>query len=297
MVDVQGVYAAAITPRGPHGEIDFGAAFELVDFLAKGGVSGIALFTGAGEYAALSLEERSRLVYLAAKRSRVPVLVGIGSATLDQSLELAREARQAGAAGLLLPPPFFFHYRQDDLEEFYLQFASQGGSGGLAFLSHNPVYTTPIESETARALMATGHFAGIEDGGGDPQLFAGFQAAASCVLAGHDPSLAGALKAGAQGAISGVACAVPELVTALARAIREDREAEAQELERRMQELIAWCREFPQPVALRTAAALRGIQTGAHSVPLSASKKKRMEEFREWFQDWLPAAKKLSAKA
>jgi 4-hydroxy-tetrahydrodipicolinate synthase len=297
MVDVQGVYAAAITPRGPQGEIDFGAAFELVDFLAKGGVSGIALFTGAGEYAALSLEERSRLTYLAAKRSRVPVLVGVGSATLDQSLELAREARNAGVAGLLLPPPFFFHYRQDDLEEFYLQFATQGGGGGVAFLSHNPIYTTPIESGTARVLMATGHFAGIEDGGGDPETFAQFQAAATCVLAGNDPFLAAALRAGAQGAISGIACAVPELVTALVRSIREGREGEALELERRMQELIVWCREFPQPVALRTAAALRGIKTGAHSVPLSASKKKRMEEFREWFQDWLPAAKKLSAKA
>lgn len=297
MVDVQGVYAAAITPRGSQGEIDFGAAFELVDFLAKGGVSGIALFTGAGEYAALSVEERSRLTYLAAKRSRVPVLVGVGSATLDQSLELAREARNAGAAGLLLPPPFFFQYRQDDLEEFYLQFAAQGGGGGVAFLSNNPIYTTAIESDTARALMATGHFAGIEDGGGDPQTFAQFQAAANCVLAGNDPFLAAALRAGAQGAISGIACAVPELVTALVRAIREGREAEALELERRMQELIAWCREFPQPVALRTAAALRGIKTGAHSVPLSASKKKRMEEFGEWFQDWLPAARKLSAKA
>ena len=28
-----GVYAATITPRGKHGDVDFGAVFELIDFL------------------------------------------------------------------------------------------------------------------------------------------------------------------------------------------------------------------------------------------------------------------------
>ena len=297
MAEVQGVYAAAITPRGKQGEVDFGAAFELVDFLAGGGVSGVALFTGAGEYAAFSVEERSRLVYLATKRSRVPVLAGVGSATLDHSVALAREARDAGVDGLLLPPPYFFRYRQDDVHEFYLQFAAHLGTGAATFLSNHPVYTTGIEPETARALMATGHFAGIEDGSGDPQTFACMKTAASCVLAGNDPFLPSALRAGAHGAVSGVAGAVPELVTALDRAIRAGEEAEAEALERRMQDFIAWCQELPQPAVLRMAVELRGIQTGAPSVPLSPSKQKRMEEFREWFQDWLPAAKKRSANA
>lgn len=297
MAHVHGVYAAAITPRGAQGEVDFGAAFELVDFLAKGGVSGVALFTGAGEYASVPLDERCRLVYLAAKRSRLPVLVGVGAATLDQSVALAREARDAGAAGLLLPPPYFFHYDQDDLHEFYERFASQVGEGAVTLLSNNPVYTTAIEPETAQALIATGHFAGIEDGSGDAATFGRMRAAAECVLAGNDPFLPEALRAGADGAISGVAGAVPELVTALERAIRAGHQAEAAQLEGRMLAFIKWCREFPQPAALRVAVAARGIHTGAHSIPLSASKKKRMEEFRAWFGEWLPSVKKLSANA
>jgi len=49
MSGLQGVYAAAVSPRGKQGDLDFGAAFELLDFLGKAGVSGIALFTGTGE--------------------------------------------------------------------------------------------------------------------------------------------------------------------------------------------------------------------------------------------------------
>src|SRR3954447_3322260 len=97
-----GVIAAALTPRGKNGDVDFGAAFELIDHLCAARVCGIALFTAAGEYPAFTLEERTRLVYLAAKRSRVPVFAGAGSITLDDSVNLAREAQHAGAAGIFL---------------------------------------------------------------------------------------------------------------------------------------------------------------------------------------------------
>ena len=129
MTGFQGVNAAAITPRGKQGEIDLGAAFELIDHLCSAGVRGIVLFSGNGEYPAFTVEERSRLVYLAVKRSRVPVLVGVGSATVDLSVALAREAREAGAGGLLLPPPFFFRYEPDDVLEFYRRFTAQLESG------------------------------------------------------------------------------------------------------------------------------------------------------------------------
>src|ERR1035437_8418531 len=122
MTEDHGVIVAALTPRGQKGDLDFGAAFELIDHLFAAQVRGIALFTAAGEYPAFSLEERTRVLYLAAKRSRVPLYAGVGSIGLDDSLSLAREARRAGAARVCLPPPHFFRYPQEEIREFYLQF-------------------------------------------------------------------------------------------------------------------------------------------------------------------------------
>ena len=44
MSELQGVHAAVSTPRSGQGDIDFGAAFELIDRLCAAGVRGIVLF-------------------------------------------------------------------------------------------------------------------------------------------------------------------------------------------------------------------------------------------------------------
>jgi dihydrodipicolinate synthase/N-acetylneuraminate lyase len=287
MIDVHGVYAAAITPRGKHGEIDFGASFELVDFLCRGGVTGIALCSAAGEFAALSLDERSRLVYLAVKRSRVPVLVGVGSATLEGSLSLAREARDAGAAGLLLPPPHFFDYDQDDLREFYLQFARQLGEGTSTFLSQLPPPGARLQTVTALDLLSTGHFAGVEDGAGADSVHriqAACQGRPWRILSAGDATLCEARCAGAHAAISPTACALPELMTALDRAPQDQR------LNARLGEFLSWVDQFPPPVVIKTATSLRHLKTGPLSVPLSPEKQKKLEQFRAWFEPWLACA-------
>jgi 4-hydroxy-tetrahydrodipicolinate synthase len=297
MTDVSGVIASAITPRGKQEDVDFGATFELVDYLCAAGVRGIALFGATGEYPALSLDERSRLIYLAVKRSRVPLLVGVGSATLDVSATLAREARRAGVAGLLLPPPYFFRYQQDDIREFYLQFAAQVGAGAAIFLCNIPSFASEIAVESALNLLETGLFAGIENAGGDLEYFARLKPAADArpfaLLVANDALFTRARsEGGCSGAISLAACAVPELMLALERAITSGNQQAATRLDEMLQEFRAWIDWFPQPAAIKAALGLRGLQTGPLPVPLSPEKRKKLDEFREWFQGWLPGMKK-----
>ena len=299
MTEVQGVIAAAVTPRGQEGDVDFGATFELIDYLCAAGVRGIALFTAVGEFPLLALDERSRLLYLAIKRSRVPVLAGVGSAALDQSVALAREARDAGAAALLVPPPHFFRYRQDEIREFYVQFAARVGTGPVALLSNAPCFTSGLSVETALDLLETGRFGGIEDSSGDLQIFSRLQAAAGAftLLVGSDALFTRARCDGAAGAVSSLACAVPELVVALDHAICAGDSTRVARLDGMMQEFAAWMDQFPQPVIVKVATGLRGLKTGPVPVPLPPAKQQRLDEFREWLQGWLPEMKKLSAHA
>jgi dihydrodipicolinate synthase/N-acetylneuraminate lyase len=296
-----GVNAAAVTPRGKQGEIDLGAAFELIDHLCRSGVNGIVLFSDYGEYPAFTAEERSRLVYLAVKRSRVPVLVGVGSATLEGSVALAREARDAGADGVLVPPPFFFRYDSDDLLEFYQRFASQLGSGMDIFLSNTPASASPIAVDTALELLESHAFSGIEDASGSIDSFVSLQTSASQssfrLLVGSDALFTRARCGRIGSAISASACAVPELVMALDRAIDASRTAEIERLHSALQEFLDWESRFPRPAIVKLATGLRGLKTGTIPVPLSPAKERLLAQFREWFQGWLPSVKKMAANA
>jgi 4-hydroxy-tetrahydrodipicolinate synthase len=289
---LQGVHVAAITPRGKNGDINFGALFDLIDYLCAARVAGIALFTAFGEYPALAIEERARVTYLAVKRSRVPVLAGVGSATLDHSLELAREARSAGAAAVLLPPPIYSQPDPEDVFEFYSQFAAQLGSGPALFV------TGDVAPEMACRLLESGHFEGAIDGSGTVESLDHLCACAQgrTILAGDDRMLVHARSAGL-GVVSAAACAAPELTMSLDSAIRAGNGTETARLDAMRQELLAWLDRFPLPVGVKTAVAARGIQTGPLAVPLCPERQQCLEQFREWFKGWLPAIKKMASHA
>jgi dihydrodipicolinate synthase/N-acetylneuraminate lyase len=290
---IRGVYVAAVTPhRDKSYEADVGAMLELMDFLAAAGVHGIALLGSTGEFLHLAFDDRIRLVQMAVKRSRVPVLVGVGHSTFDGALELGREAAMAGAAGLLLMPPYFFRYGQEDIREFYMQFAAAMAGPTRIFLYNIPAFTNEIAIDTATALLGTGLFAGIKDSSGQyshfERLLAVSKEAPFTLLIGNDRIYSRARQTGAHGIVSGVACAVPELLVALEDAIAKNLTAKVARLDALLQEFIDWHNKFPTPVAIKTGAAERGLKIGPLASPLSLASQRRLDEFREWFRAWLP---------
>jgi 4-hydroxy-tetrahydrodipicolinate synthase len=239
------------------------------------------------------------LTYLAVKRSRVPILAGVGSATLDISLDLAREARDAGASAVLLPPPLCPRYEQDDLREFYLEFSRQLGSGIAVFVSAQAGASSEITPAAAIDLLSTGRFAGIEEGRDDLDGFLRMKDAAQGsswqVLQGSDALFTRARCAGGCCAISAAACAVPELLMALDRAISTRRSEQVERLDGELRKFLEWASRFPPPLAVRVATGLRGLKTGPVVMTLSSAKQKLLDEFRTWFQAWSPGLKRLCA--
>jgi 4-hydroxy-tetrahydrodipicolinate synthase len=286
-----GVIAAAVTPHKRGTEPDIGATLELIDFLCAAGVQGIALLGSTGEFVNLKFDDRVRLVYLAVKRSRVPVLAGVSHSTLDGAVELGCEASAAGAAGLLLMPPYFFRYRQPEIREFYLRFAGGMSRGAPVYLYNIPAFTSGIAGETALQLLSTGLFAGIKDSSGDWDNFQALSAYKQehsyTLLVGHDAIFAQARRAGADGVVSGVACAVPELLLALERAIAQNDAAETARLDARLHDFLGRIERFPTPVAIKAALEARGIKTGPPPVPLAPETQAALEEFQEWFRAWV----------
>jgi 4-hydroxy-tetrahydrodipicolinate synthase len=294
------VFAAAVTPHraGVEGP-DFSAMLELVDFLAACGVRGVCLLGTTGQFLDYSFTERQRLVYLAVKRSRVPIIAGVTHSTLAGAIQIAGEATAAGAECLLLAPPYYFRYGQREIAEFYLQFARETGDTVPLLLCNIPQFTSAIDVGTVRKLIDTGRFAGIEDSSGDwpyfEQLIALKKERPFVLLCGDETISARALAAGADGLISGCACAIPELLVGLARAVAAgDREAVVL-LNARLLEFVAWTRRFPFPAGIKRAVELRGQKAGPPATPLASETQQELDEFSAWFKSWLPEMRKAAA--
>ncbi len=291
-----GVYVAAITPHRREGyEADFGAMLELVDFLAKAGVQGICLLGSTGEFLNFKVADRARLVHLAVKRSRVPIVAGVSHSTLDGALELAFEAISSHAAGLLVMPPYFFRYSQPQIKEFYLRFAAEIGNQLPILLYNIPAFTSPIAIETASELLLTGKFAGIKDSSGEFEYTAELlkirERQPFSVLVGNDKVFTRARQAGADGVVSGVACAIPELIVALDNAIGRNAPDAIAALEARLCEFIEWIDRFPTPVAVKVATSARGFKAGPLAVPLPKEDAERLKEYENWFRSWVVTVK------
>jgi len=291
--EIGGIFAAAVSPRRAHeGSIDLGATLELVDFLGEGGCHGITLLGSTGEFVHFALDDRRHMVRFAAKRSRVPLLVNVSHSTLDGAVDLARDAAEDGIAGVMIMPPYYFRYEQPEIRAFLLQFAKDVDGAVPIYLYNIPFCTNPLAVETAAELLGTGLFAGIKDSSGDPAYLAALPRQAGDIplrtFVGSEAIYTEARIAGASGGILGLANAAPELLVAIDCAIRAGDHERARALDRFLQELVTQIRPFPLPVAIIEALRVRKQKMGALAVPLSEECSRRMTEFREWFQGWLP---------
>ena len=136
-----GLSAFPITPTNESGKVNAKELRGLLDRLVAAKVNSIGLLGSTGGYAYLSRKQRSRAIETAVKRvrGRVPVIVGVGALRTDQAVDLARDAEEAGADGLLLAPVSYTPLTQD---EVFHHFATVADVSELPLCIYNNPVTT-----------------------------------------------------------------------------------------------------------------------------------------------------------
>ena len=107
------------------------------------------------------------------------------------------------------------------------------------------------------------------------------------LMAGNDRIFARARHAGANGAVTGVGCAIPELMLALDAAIAAGKIESLERLDARVQEFIDRIEEFPAPVGVKAAVGTRKVKIGPHSSPMGPELSVKLQRFEAWFREWL----------
>jgi 4-hydroxy-tetrahydrodipicolinate synthase len=224
---------AMVTPFTRDGALDTDAAArlatELVDDL---GNDGLVISGTTGESPTTSDDEKDRLLraVIEAVGDRAHVIAGVGTNDTHHTIELARSAEKAGAAGLLVVTPY---YNKPPQQSLLAHFTAVADSTALPVILYDIPGRSgvPIATETLLRLAEHPQIVANKDAKGD--LFAAQQVMSRCELvyySGDDALNLPLLAVGAVGAVSVTGHLVGDRIKAMIEAYDRGDVALAREL-------------------------------------------------------------------
>jgi len=102
----KGVYIISVTPFTDDGDIDWKSIDTLVEFYIAKGVTGVTILGMMGEAQKLTETESAAVAkyFIDRVASRVPVIVGVSNAAVDNLVELGKCVMDFGAGGIMIAP-------------------------------------------------------------------------------------------------------------------------------------------------------------------------------------------------
>ncbi len=141
-IDAAGVYPIAPTPFLPSGEIDWPSVDRLFSHYAAIGSDGLTVLGMMGEAPKLEPAESLALVRRAvALMAGKPIVVGVSAPGFAAMRSLAREAMEAGAAGVMIAPPNTLR-TDDQIVGYYAQAADAIGPDVPFVIQDYPLVTS-----------------------------------------------------------------------------------------------------------------------------------------------------------
>ena len=113
------VLTAMVTPFDSAGRLDLAAAARLARWLVSQGNDGLVVAATTGEAPTLGDDERLALIETVAHAVTVPVIAGTGSNDTAHSVQLTRQAKALGAAGVIVVSPYYNRPPQSGIEAHF----------------------------------------------------------------------------------------------------------------------------------------------------------------------------------
>ena len=283
---ISGAMTAMVTPFR-EGKVDEGRLREQIEYQIKGGIDGLVPVGTTGESPTLDFPEHERVIALTveAVRRRVPVIAGTGANATTEALELHSFAKKAGAdAGLSVNP----YYNKPTQEGLYRHFMTLADRVDLPIVLYNIPGRTGITMtpQTVARLNKHPNIVAIKEATGSLDMASEIMSLCDItVISGDDSLTLPLMSIGARGVISVASNLLPREIKALTRLALADNFAEAANIHRRLFPFIKALFLDGNPVGIKYAMKLAGLDTGEMRLPLweagEATKKQIEEQMRK----------------
>jgi 4-hydroxy-tetrahydrodipicolinate synthase len=210
---VSGIVASNVTPFGADGTLRLDLLKPHIDWLIEQGVDGLSPLGSSGEFAALEINDRKRVLeaVLEANNGRKHIMAGTHHVSTMRAIELSKHAQQAGADSLLMVAPYYGLPSIRQTQDHYRRVAEAVDIPIVLYHSFVSTYVN-LRTEHLMELFREQTISGVKMSNPEPDRICELLQAtdwACIVYAGLDTVAFEGLCHGAHGWISGIPSIVP----------------------------------------------------------------------------------------
>lgn len=285
-----GSATALVTPYGEDG-VDYALLDQIIERQAENATAALVVCATTGEAPVLTQRERTMLTGFCVRHAagRMKVIVGVGGNNTLNAADAAREAEILGADGVLLTTPY---YNKASREGLFLHFTTVAERTGLPLIVYNVPGRTSVACDAKLYARLAEHpgINGVKEASGDLSLVA--QTAALCaeefnIWSGNDDQTLPMMALGAKGVVSVASNVVPGAVAELcSKCLQDDFEA-ARELQRKYQRLFELLFIEVNPIPVKAALQLMGLDHGVYRPPLCPPEADHLSALAECLRELL----------
>lgn len=269
--------------------VDFDKLGELIEYQIAQGTSALIVCGTTGEASTQTIPEHLATVEYCIKKAagRVPVIAGTGSNDTAHALMMSQNAEKSGADALLMVTPYYNKTTQAGLVKHFTYVADRVK---IPIILYNVPSRTGMSftAETYAELAKHPNINGVKEASGNMSLIAKTRHLCGedfYIWSGNDDQTVPVMSLGGKGVISVAANILPAEMAKLAKLCLDGNYPEAAQLQADLYDIMDALFVEVNPVPVKTAMNLMGLQVGPLRMPLVDMTAKNLEILKKALAD------------
>ena len=279
-----GACTALVTPFS-NGKVDYSMLRKLLHRQMAAGIHAVVLCGTTGEAPTLTDEEKLTIFQQAKEFTGddCTIIAGTGSNSTQHALTLSRAAEEVGADALLVVSPY---YNKATAEGLLAHYTAVAGAVHIPVIAYNVPGRTGVDIpvEVYAQLAEIPNIAGVKEASSDITKINRIRSVCPgdfSVWSGNDSMIVPVMALGGQGVISVLSNLLPVETQAMAQAALDGDFDTAAALQIQLTPLIDLLFSEPNPIPVKAAMELLGLDCGSCRLPLTPLSSDKLQKLRQ----------------
>lgn len=267
-----GAGVAIITPFTAEGKVNEKVLAEIIEYQISHSTDAIVICGTTGESATLDHNEHTQAIKIAVDvtAGRIPVIAGTGSNDTAYALKLSNDAEKLGVDGLLMVTPYYNKASQEGLIKHFSYVADRVSTPIILY--NVPSRTgCEIKPETYAELAKNKMIYGAKEATGNLSSIAKTISLVPddfAIYSGNDDQITPIMSLGGKGVISVLSNILPQVAHDIAQTALDGDFKKSAELQLKYLELCNAMFMDVNPIPVKVAMRMMGIDVGPLRLPL-----------------------------